>query len=70
MILVGGMNQFKRHVKGKMQGQKSEIITITKPLSASGVMFICSKCNKKTRLGYIVKNNKKMRTCKKCGQVA
>ena len=68
MVLVGGINQYKRHVKGRTQGQKSEIKTITKPMPASVVMFVCPKCHKAVRLGYNTKNNKKIRICKKCKQ--
>src|SRR5258708_36419253 len=32
-VLVEGINQYKRHMKARVPGQKSEIITITKPLS-------------------------------------
>ena len=66
-VLVEGVNQFKRHVKAKAQGQKSEIITLTKPLSASNVMLQCPKCKKPTRVGYkILKDGNKTRFCKKC----
>lgn len=67
-VLVGGMNQYKRHIKGKAQGQKSEIITITKPLHTASVVMVCPKCHKKTRVGYDTKQGKKIRTCKKCEQ--
>lgn len=67
-VIVGGMNQYKRHIKGKMQGQKSEIVTITKPLHSASVIIVCPKCHKKTRVGYMTKNGKKIRICKKCEQ--
>ena len=34
-VLVTGVNQYKRHLKARAQGQSSEIVTITKPLSSS-----------------------------------
>ena len=46
-VLVEGVNQYKRHVKGRMQGQKSEIITLTKPLHVSNVQLVCPKCKKR-----------------------
>ena len=59
MVLVENVNQYKRHIKSRMQGQKSEIVTITKPLHVSKVSLIDPKKKKPTRAGYkIVKGNK------------
>ena len=65
-VLVEGLNQFKRHIKGRYQGQKSEIVTISKPVPVSAVALICKKCKKPTRIGYQVTNGKKTRICKRC----
>lgn len=65
-VLVEGINQYKRHVKARMPGQKSEIITLTKPVSLANVMLICPKCKKPTRVGYKVLKDDKTRVCKKC----
>lgn len=66
-VIVEGVNQFKRHVKGKMPGQKSEIITLTKPLPVANVMLQCPKCKKTARVGIkILKDGSKARVCKKC----
>jgi len=65
-VLVEGVNQYKRHMKARQQGQKSEIITITKPLSVANVALICPKCKEQTRIGYIISKETKQRICKKC----
>jgi len=65
-VLVEGVNQYKRHIKAKMQGQKSEILTITKPLPVSNVALLCPKCKKPTRVGYKLLKDDKVRICKKC----
>jgi large subunit ribosomal protein L24 len=65
-VLVDGVNQYKRHVKGRMQGQKSEIITLTKPLPVSNVQLVCPKCKKLTRIGYKFLKDEKVRICRKC----
>lgn len=65
-VVVEGVNQYKRHVKAKMAGQKSEIITLTKPLPVSNVMLQCPKCKKMTRVGYKMLKDGKTRICKKC----
>jgi large subunit ribosomal protein L24 len=65
-VVVENVNQYKRHVKSRMQGQKSEIITITKPLSVANVQLVCPKCKKLTRVGYKMLKDEKVRFCKKC----
>lgn len=65
-VVVHGMNQYKRHVKSRTQGQASEIITITKPFDVAKVALICLKCKKQTRVGFKIEKNKKIRICKKC----
>lgn len=72
-VLVAEVNQYKRHVKGGYGGQKSEIMTITKPLPVSNVQLICPKCKKLTRVGYKIESAKngavsKVRICRKCGK--
>ena len=67
-VLVNGVNQYKRHVKAKSQNQKSEIVTITKPLPISNVQILCPSCHLTTRVGYRMENDKKIRYCKKCEQ--
>lgn len=65
-VLVIGANQYKRHVKARGEGEKSEIKTITKPLPVAAVMFVCPKCKKQARLGYRMEADKKVRICKNC----
>lgn len=65
-VVVTGVNQYKRHVKSRMQGQKSEIITLTKPLPIANVQLVCPKCKKLTRVGYKMLKDEKVRYCKKC----
>lgn len=69
--MVTGVNQYKRHMKARAQGQTSEIVTITKPLAIAKVQLICPKCKKITRVGYSFKEgskHEKVRVCKKCGK--
>ena len=67
-VLVSGVNQYKRHLKGRAQNQKSEIITLTKPLPVAAVSLICPKCNKVTRIGFKIEKTGKLRICRKCGK--
>jgi len=49
------------------------IITQEAPIWACKVMLVCPKCNKPTRIGHRFiqegEEEKKVRTCKKCGEI-
>jgi large subunit ribosomal protein L24 len=68
-VLIPDLNQFKRHVKGNAQGQKSEIMTIAKPMQVANVALLCPHCKKPTRVGYKMEKGKKVRVCRKCEKV-
>ncbi len=65
-VMIEGVNIYKKHVRPKREGEKGEVVEITRPLHASNVSLICSHCSKNTRIGFIVENKKKIRVCKKC----
>lgn len=67
-VLISGVNQYKRHLKARSQRQPSEIVTITKPLPIPNVVLICPSCKKSVRIGFHIRDNKKMRICKRCGK--
>lgn len=67
-IVVEGVNMKKKHVRPKQQGKKGELVRMPAPFQVSRVMFVCGKCNKPTRVGHNMVENKKYRTCKKCGR--
>ncbi len=67
-IVVEGVNVRKKHIRPRKEGEKGQIAQISMPINASNIMVICSKCNKTTRVGYsLMENKKKVRVCKKCG---
>jgi large subunit ribosomal protein L24 len=68
-IIVEGVNQYKRHVKARTQQQKSEIVTLTKPISIANVAVVCPHCKKPTRIGYEIVEKNKQRVCKRCRKV-
>ena len=65
-ITVEGANLYKKHVRPKKQGEKGEIIEVSRPLPASNVIIFCSSCGKGTRVGSRLDGEKKSRYCKKC----
>lgn len=69
LVGIAGINQYKRHVKARTARQRSEVVTITRPLPVSNVAFICPKCSKMSRVGFRFVENKKVRICKKCEEV-
>ncbi len=68
-IFVGGLNIYKKHVKGDGRDKKSEIIDIAKPMDVSKVMLVCPNCGKAVRVGIKREGKKVERICKKCGKV-
>lgn len=71
-VVVQGVNVMKRHEKAKQAGNRqvpAQIVEFDAPLHLSNVMLVCPNCNKKTRVGFKVREDGfKVRVCKKCGQ--
>lgn len=65
-VLVEGVNIVTRHMKrqGTTPGQK---VTFEKPIDASNVMLVDPKDGTPTRVGYAIKDGKKVRVAKKSG---
>lgn len=66
-VLVEGINLFKKHRRPRKQGEKGEIVTVSRPLSAAKVAIVCRSCGKTTRIGVRIEGEKRARHCKKCG---
>ena len=66
-VIVKGVNVRKKHVKPRRQGEEGGILDIECGVASSKLNVVCPKCNKPTRIGYKVENDKKVRVCKKCG---
>lgn len=67
MVVVDGVNIYKKHQKADAYGQKSGIVEVIKPVDVSNVMLVCPSCKKTTRVGLMIEGGKKYRVCKKCG---
>lgn len=68
LILVSGVNIYKRHLKTRDPKRPSGIVDITKPLPVSRIALICPKCDKTTRVGFKLEGAVKVRICRKCGK--
>ena len=69
-LIVEKLNMIKRHMKPSKKYQQGGIIEKEGSINISNVMLVCTKCDKSTRIGQkILENGKKVRECKKCGEV-
>lgn len=69
-ILVDGVNMVTKAQKANpMAGIQGGLNKVAKPLDASKVMICCPSCEKATRVKHEVRDGKKVRICKKCGEV-
>ena len=68
-VLVDGVNVVTKAQKANpMAGVQGGLNKVAKPLDASKVMVCCPSCEKATRVAHEVKDGKKVRVCKKCGE--
>lgn len=69
-VIIERLNMIKKHMKPSKQYAQGGIIEKEAPVYMSKVMLVCPKCSKPTRIGNtILENGKKIRSCKKCGEV-
>jgi large subunit ribosomal protein L24 len=65
-VVVEGVNLVKRHRKPLNSSDPGGIVDVIKPVDVSNVQLVCPSCGKLTRVAYEMKDNKKVRVCKKC----
>ncbi len=65
-VVVEGVNVHKKHMRPKKQGQKGEIVSVSRSMNVSNIMIVCSKCGQRTRMGHAITGATKTRVCKKC----
>ncbi len=69
-VLIEKLNMVKKHAKPSQKHKEGGIIEKEAPLVVSNVMLICDKCKGPVRVGRkILDDGKKVRYCKKCGEV-
>jgi len=71
-VIVNGINIMKRHEKARQVGNQqipAQITEFEAPLHLSNVMLVCPKCDERTRVGYVIKEDGyKTRVCKQCNE--
>ena len=69
-IVVDGVNKSFKHLRSQKSGEKGQRVEFNGPISIANVSLICPKCEKITRVGYkILDNKEKVRMCNKCKEV-
>jgi large subunit ribosomal protein L24 len=69
VVLVPGLNVYKKHKKSQGENKPGEILTLSRPYTLSKVALICPKCKQQTRVGFRLEGDKKVRVCRKCDAV-
>jgi large subunit ribosomal protein L24 len=67
-VLVEGINKKTKHVRATKENTKGGIMQMERPVAVSNVLFYCDKCKRGVRLGVEMKDQKKIRVCRKCGK--
>ncbi len=65
-IAIEGVNVFKKNSRPRLQGERGQVVEVSRPLVASKVMIICPSCKQPTRIGTRIEGKRKVRYCKKC----
>lgn len=66
-VLVEGVNMITKHTKPSAENQNGGIIHQEGPIDISNVMYVHK--GKPTRIGFTVKDDKKVRVAKSTGEV-
>ncbi|HXK36091.1 MAG TPA: 50S ribosomal protein L24 [Candidatus Paceibacterota bacterium] len=53
-LTIQGLNMIKRHLRARRGGQKGQIVSVERWVSASAVAFVSKETGKATRLGWLV----------------
>jgi large subunit ribosomal protein L24 len=61
-VIVEGLNMVKRHLKARKQGQKGQIVSIERWVSAASVAYVSKDTGKATRLGWHISADGKTKT--------
>ncbi len=68
-VIVEGVNMIKKHVKPSTENPQGGIVEKEAPIHISNVALVDPKTGEPTRVGYEIKDGKKVRVSKKSGEV-
>lgn len=67
-VLVEGVNMIYKHAKPSQDNPQGGILNQEAPIHVSNVMVIDPKTGEPTRIGYEIRDGKKVRIAKKSGE--
>ncbi|MDP3947915.1 MAG: 50S ribosomal protein L24 [bacterium] len=65
-VTVEGLNLYKKHTRPRKQGEKGQVISISRPMHVSNTMLVCPSCKEAARVGHRMEGERKVRYCKSC----
>jgi large subunit ribosomal protein L24 len=68
-VIVSGINIVKKAMKKRSQQDQGGIAEVEAPLNVSNVAIVCKKCGRPVKIGYKIDGDKKVRVCRKCGEI-
>ena len=69
-VVIEGLNFLKVYRRPSQQNPKGGIAEVEGKLHRSNVQLICSRCSKRTRVGYqFLADGTKQRVCRKCHEI-
>lgn len=67
-VTIKGVNVRKKHQRPISQTRtQAGIIDLEMPIHISNVMLVCPSCDEAARVRFEIKDDKKVRLCKRCG---
>jgi large subunit ribosomal protein L24 len=68
-IIVENVNMITKHQRATQSLRQPGIIQREGPIHMSNVLPICPECDEPTRVGFTEVEGRKMRVCKRCGEI-
>lgn len=68
-VVVENLNMVKKHMRPTQENPQGGIVSIPAPMHSSKVMVVCPSCGQPSRVKREVRDDAKVRICKKCEKV-
>lgn len=68
-IIVERVHMITKHQRATQSMREPGIVKREGTIHVSNVMPICPECDEPTRLGFDIVDEKKMRRCRRCGEI-
>jgi len=70
LIVVENINMVTKSMRPTQKNPRGGLVKMEAPVNASKAMLVCPSCGKPTRVGRaFLDNGRKVRLCKKCGEI-